>query len=101
LNECLGAGVLIAEGGQVGFRDELARRAALAQIPDFDRTELHRGALTVLAEPPIAANTLATLAFHADEAGERDATVRYGIAAAEQAASLGANREAASLYARA
>lgn len=101
LYECLGAGVLTAEGELVGFRHELARRATLAQIPDFDRTELHRRALTVLAEPPIAANTLAALAFHADEAGERDATIRYGIAAAEQAASLGANREAAGLYARA
>jgi AAA ATPase domain len=99
LYECLGAGVLTAEGDLVGFRHELARRAALTQIPDFDRTDLHKRALTVLAEQPIPANTLAALAFHADEAGEPDATVRYGIAAAERAASLGANREAASLYA--
>jgi len=98
LHECLGAGVLTAEGELVGFRHELARRATVAQIPDFDRTELHRRALEVLAEPPIDANTLAALAFHAHEAGEQDATVRYGIAAAERAASLGANREAASLY---
>jgi DNA-binding CsgD family transcriptional regulator len=101
LYECLGAGVLTAEGDLVGFRHELARQATLGQIPDFDRTELHRRALTVLAELPIAANTLAALAFHADEAGERDATVRYGIAAAERAGSLRANREAADQYARA
>ncbi|MGC2795907.1 MAG: hypothetical protein WA290_05165 [Mycobacterium sp.] len=101
LYECLGAGVLTAEGDLVGFRHELARQASLAQIPDFDRTELHRRALTVLAELPINANTLAALAFHADEAGERDATVRYGIAAAERAGSLRANREAADQYARA
>jgi hypothetical protein len=99
LHECLDAGVLIAEGELVGFRHELARRATVAQIPDFDRIELHRRALTALAQPPNDPNTLAALAFHADEAGESDATIRYGIAAAERAASLGANREAASLYA--
>ncbi|HEY1839815.1 MAG TPA: AAA family ATPase [Mycobacterium sp.] len=99
LHECLGAGVLTAEGNLVGFRHELARRATLAQIPDFDRIDLHRRALSVLAEPPVDVNALAALAFHADEAGEIQAAVRYGIAAAERAASLGANREAASLYA--
>ncbi len=99
LLECLGAGVLISEGDLVGFRHELARRATWAQIADFDRIELHRRALTVLAEPPIDPNKLAALAFHADEADDGEAAVRYGIAAAQRAASLGANREAASLYA--
>ncbi len=99
LHECLDAGVLIAEGDLVRFRHELARRATLAQIPDFDRIDLHRCALTALAEPPADPNALAALAFHADEAGDNEATVRYGIAAAQRAASLGANREAASLYA--
>ncbi|MGA9491857.1 MAG: AAA family ATPase, partial [Mycobacterium sp.] len=99
LHECLGAGVLTAEGDLVAFRHELARRVTLAQIPDFDRTELHRRALTVLAEPPIDPNTLAALAFHADEADDSEAAVRHGIAAAERSAALGANREAANLYA--
>jgi len=99
LHECLDAGVLTAEGDLVGFRHELARRATVAQIPDFDRVDLHRRALTALAQPPNDPNMLAALAFHADEAGEGEATIRYGIAAAERAASLGANREAASLYA--
>jgi DNA-binding CsgD family transcriptional regulator len=99
LHECLGAGVLIADGDLVGFRHELARRATRAQIADFDRIELHRRALAALAELTDNPNMLAALAFHADEAGESDAAVRYGIAAAERAASLGANREAASLYA--
>jgi DNA-binding CsgD family transcriptional regulator len=99
LHECLDAGVLIGEGELVGFRHELARRATEAQIPDFDRIDLHRRALAALAGPPTDPNTLAALAFHADQAGESEATIRYGIAAAERAASLGANREAASLYA--
>jgi len=91
--------VLTAEGERVGFRHELARQATVAQIPDFDRIELHRRALTALSQPSNDPNTLAELAFHADEAGESEATIRYGITAAERAASLGANREAASLYA--
>ena len=99
LHECLGAGVLVADGDLIRFRHELARRATRAQIPDFDRIELHRCALNALAAPPVDPNTLAALAFHADEAGDNAAAVRYGIAAAERAASLGANREAASLYA--
>ena len=41
---------------------------------------------------------MATLAFHAEEAGDTAAAVRYGIAAAQRAASLRANREAAGLY---
>jgi DNA-binding CsgD family transcriptional regulator len=99
LLECLGAGVLMSDGDLVGFRHELARRATWAQIADFDRIELHRRALTVLAQPPIDPNKLAALAFHADQADNSEAAVRYGIAAAQRAASLGANREAASLYA--
>ncbi len=99
LSECLSAGVLIAEGERVGFRHELARQATLADIPGFDRIELHRQALTALSHPSFDANTLPALAFHAAEADDGEAAVRHGIAAAERSASLGANREAASLYA--
>jgi len=83
----------------VGFRHELARRATLEQIPDHRRRLLHAGALAVLAEPPVAPEMLAALAFHADQADDRAAVLGYGPAAAERAAALGANREAANLYA--
>jgi DNA-binding CsgD family transcriptional regulator len=99
LGECLDAGVLVADGKLMRFRHELARRATLAQIPDFERTALHNRALTALAEPPVDPNALPALAFHADQAGKVQAAVDYGIAAAERAAALGANREAAGLYA--
>jgi DNA-binding CsgD family transcriptional regulator len=98
LGECLRAGVLVADGDTVGFRHELARHATLAQIPGYERVGLHKSALTILAEPPVDPDTLAALAFHAEEAGDMDAAVRHGIAAAERAASLRANREAAGLY---
>jgi DNA-binding CsgD family transcriptional regulator/tetratricopeptide (TPR) repeat protein len=98
LEECRGAGVLITDGGAVGFRHELARRAALDQIPDHHRRELHKRAAAALAEPPVDPDTLAALAFHADQAGDVDAVLRYSPAAAERAASLGAHGEAAELY---
>lgn len=99
LPECLNAGVLVADTDTVGFRHELARRAALDQIPAYQRRILHKEALMALSSPPIDPNALAALAFHAEQAGDTDAVVRYGPAAAERAASLGANREAVELYA--
>jgi DNA-binding CsgD family transcriptional regulator len=97
--ECLDAGVLVAEGDAIGFRHELARRATLDQIAGYQRKVLHTRALAALAEPPIDPTTLTALAFHADQAGDPDAAIRYGIAAAERASGLGANRQAADLYA--
>jgi DNA-binding CsgD family transcriptional regulator len=99
LAECLDAGVLVTDSDTVGFRHELARRATAEKIPDYQRKVLHKRALTVLAEPPINPNMLAALAFHADQAGDTDAVIRYGPVAAEQASALGANRQAADLYA--
>lgn len=99
LAECLNAGVLVADADTVGFRHELARRAALDQIPAYLRRMLHKQVLVVLTEPPIDPDGLGTLAFHADQAGDTDAVIRYGPAAAERASALGANREATELYA--
>lgn len=99
LAECLNAGVLVADAETVGFRHELARRAALDQIPAYLRRMLHKQALIFLTEPPVDPDALGTLAFHADQAGDTDAVICYGPAAAERASSLGANREAAELYA--
>ncbi|SPM27516.1 helix-turn-helix transcriptional regulator [Mycobacterium terramassiliense] len=99
LAECVSAGVLLVDEQGVRFRHELARRATLEQIPETQRRMLHKRALTALAESPIDPNTLAALAFHADRAGDTDAVIRHGVAAAERSIALGANREAAQLYA--
>ncbi|OBK47991.1 LuxR family transcriptional regulator [Mycobacterium sp. 1081908.1] len=99
LAECLRAGVLLGEADTVGFRHELARRATAEKVPNHARRRLHKQVLTLLAKPPIDPNTLATLAFHADKAGDADAVIRYAPAAAERAALLGAHGEAAELYA--
>jgi DNA-binding CsgD family transcriptional regulator/tetratricopeptide (TPR) repeat protein len=98
LNECLDAGVLVADGDAIGFRHELARLATLSRIPDYRRRLLHKRALVALAEPPINPNVLPALVFHADQVGDGDAVTRHGPAAAERAAALGAHAEAAELY---
>ncbi|OBF48598.1 LuxR family transcriptional regulator [Mycobacterium sp. 852002-50816_SCH5313054-b] len=99
LAECLDAGMLVTEGGAIAFRHELARRATLDRIDDYQRKALHARALAALAETSVDPNALAALAFHADQAGDHEAAVRYGVAAAERAAGLGAHRQAAKLYA--
>jgi DNA-binding CsgD family transcriptional regulator len=99
LGECFRAGVLVASGVSVGFRHELARRATLEQIPDYERRVLHQRALAALAQPPIDPDTLAPLVLHAEQGGDDHAVVCYGPAAAERAAALGAHSDAAELYA--
>lgn len=98
LAECLDTGVLVADGDTIGFRHELARRATADRMPEHERRMLHKRALAVLSEPPIGPNSLAALAFHAQQAGDTDAVIRYAAPAAERALALGANREAAELY---
>jgi DNA-binding CsgD family transcriptional regulator len=99
LAECLDAGMLVTDGDTIGFRHELARRATLEQIPKHQRKSLHTRALAGLSAPPVDPDTLSALAFPADEAGDEEAALRYGAAAAERAARLGAHGQAADLYA--
>ncbi|MUL76675.1 LuxR family transcriptional regulator [Mycolicibacterium sp. CBMA 226] len=99
LPECLDSGVLVDAGGAVRFRHELARRATLAGIPGHRRQLLHSRVLSWLSKPPVDPNMLAAMVFHADQAGDVDAVVRHGPAAAARASALGAHREAAELYA--
>lgn len=99
LNECLAAGVLVANADAVGFRHELTRRSIVEQIPAYQRRVLHKRALTALAEPPVDPDTLAALTFHAEQAGDTDAVIDYGPVAAARAAGFGAHRQAADMYA--
>lgn len=99
LAECLESGVLVGSAGTIGFRHELARRATLAKVLEHRRVPLHRRVLSWLSKPPIDPNMLAALVFHADQAGDVDAVVHHGPAAAARASALGAHREAAELYA--
>ncbi|MFF5209250.1 ATP-binding protein [Streptosporangium sp. NPDC000396] len=88
LGEALRAGVLHEHpGGRYGFRHALAQQAVYDAIPGPDRRLTHEHAMTALAamDPP----PLVQLAFHARQAGDTDAWLRHGTAAADRAAALG------------
>jgi len=99
LEQCVEAGLLVAAGRAVCFRHELARLAVEASLPDLRRVGLHAEVLGWLREQ--TGVDTARLAFHADEAGDAEAVLEFAPVAAEQAARLGAHREAAAHYERA
>jgi DNA-binding CsgD family transcriptional regulator len=99
LDECARTGLLIVEGDIVRFRHELARQAVESALPASSAQTLHARILEALLARGEDRIPLACIVHHA--AGAQDATAvrRYAPAAARQAASLGAHREAAAHYA--
>jgi DNA-binding CsgD family transcriptional regulator/tetratricopeptide (TPR) repeat protein len=93
---CLSIGMVRDEQGALAFRHELARRALEDTLSQARKQTLHSRVLSILAlRSDISA---ARLAHHADGARRADEVLRYAPMAAEQAASVGAHREAASHY---
>src|SRR5439155_27245682 len=82
-------------------RHELARLAIEESISLKRKVDLHGRALAALSDPPRGTPDLARLAHHAEAAGDAEAVLRFAPAAADEAASLGAHREAVVHYARA
>ena len=101
LDECIAKGMLSWAVGQMTFRHELTRAAVLHSIAPARRAGLHRKVLEVLTSAPALPESLATLAHHAYEGGDRASTFTYARAAGQQAAKLGAHRQAAVQYSRA
>jgi DNA-binding CsgD family transcriptional regulator/tetratricopeptide (TPR) repeat protein len=97
--ECLGHGMLRAQGDGLTFRHELARQAILEAIGPPRRLDLNARVLTALRADPSPDPT--RLAHHAEEAGDAEAVLAFAPAAAERAIALSAHREAAAQYARA
>ena len=97
VDECVAAGVLEAASGTVAFRHELARLAVESTVPPRRRQELHAAILRALDGRPVDSSRLA---HHADGAGDVDAVLRHGRAAAERGAQTGSHREAAAQYER-
>jgi predicted ATPase len=100
LDQTLASGILMPLAHAVGFRHELAREAIASTVAPTRRHAIHRRALEALADPPSGSPDLSRLAYHADEAGETAAVLRFATAAAERAEAVGAYREAAAQYAR-
>jgi DNA-binding CsgD family transcriptional regulator/tetratricopeptide (TPR) repeat protein len=97
LDECLGSGVLRADGDAVAFRHELARLAVESDVAPHRRRALHAGILRALERT----GDDARLAHHAEEAGDAEAVLRYSLPAARAAAAASSHREASVQYARA
>jgi DNA-binding CsgD family transcriptional regulator/tetratricopeptide (TPR) repeat protein len=101
LDECFASGMLRLEERTVSFRHELARLAVEESIEGHRHGQLHGAALLALRSSVDANVSLARLAHHAEAAGDAEAVLEFAPAAAENAAALGARREAAAQYARA
>jgi DNA-binding CsgD family transcriptional regulator/tetratricopeptide (TPR) repeat protein/energy-coupling factor transporter ATP-binding protein EcfA2 len=89
-------GLLTVSPTSVAFRHELARRAIADSLPVARRVELNRRVLEALAGREDA--DLSRIVHHAAQAGDADAIVGYGPAAARDAAGAGAHREAVAHY---
>ena len=75
--ECMSAGILYLVGERLVFRHELARRAVCAAIPPDNRRALHAAVLAALGSASPEQEILPQLAFHAEEAGDTAAVLRY------------------------
>ncbi|WP_432948658.1 ATP-binding protein [Kribbella sp. CA-253562] len=101
LDECLDRGLLMAVDGAVCFRHELARVAVEEAVTPSRAALFHQRALAVLRSCPPGAVEPARLAEHAARAGDAAGVLEFARAAAEQAAAVGAHREAAAHLRRA
>ena len=93
---CVNMGMVLHQDGSLGFRHELVRRALEDSLFPQRRQSLHAAALRALASRSDV--SAARLAHHADGARDGEAVRRLAVVAAEQAASVGAHREAVSHY---
>ena len=89
-------GLLTVSPAAVAFRHELARRAVADSLAVARRVELNRRVLQALVGREGA--DLSRIVHHAAQAGDTDAIVGYGPAAARDAAGAGAHREAVAHY---
>ncbi len=97
LDECIQTGILEIHGQAVRFRHELARLAVHEMLQPLRRRALHAEVLNALQTTPEI--TPARLVFHAVQANQTDAILRFSTQAGAEAAQMGSHREAAAHYA--
>jgi DNA-binding CsgD family transcriptional regulator/tetratricopeptide (TPR) repeat protein len=86
-------GLLTVSANRISFRHELTRRAIAGSLPSAQLMALNQRVLAVLVGRD--ESDLARIVHHAAQAGDVNPIVRYGPAAARDAARAGAHREAA------
>jgi DNA-binding CsgD family transcriptional regulator/tetratricopeptide (TPR) repeat protein len=96
IDAALSAGILLADGHRLRFRHELSRSAVEGALPPARRLGLHRTMLHILEEE--GSVDLALQAHHAIHTDEADLSIQYAPAAARNASSRGAHKEAARFF---
>jgi predicted ATPase len=86
VDELLACGLLAADGGWLRFRHEIARLAVEQAIPARRRAAIHGQILTALRSS--GSQDEAQMAFHAEEADDVAAVLRYAPEAARRAAAV-------------
>ncbi|WP_371400541.1 AAA family ATPase [Kribbella sp. NBC_00662] len=99
VDELIAGGLLMDDGGGLRFRHEVARLAIAQAVPVHRRRLIHQSCVAQLESS--GCDDDARLAFHADEANDSTAVMRYAPAAAYRAAGLNSHREAAAQFERA
>ena len=92
------AGVVELHGDVVAFRHELARRAVAESLPASVRLELNADVLRALLRR--RDSDPFRVLHHAVEAGDDNAVITHGEAAAREATRVGAHQQAAACYAQ-
>ncbi|GAB3096905.1 ATP-binding protein [Lysobacter terrae] len=95
LEECLDAGLLIADRNALTFRHELARVAIEQSLSDLRAQSLHAQVVAALEHAEPSRVSLAWRVHHADRANDAEAVLRLAPQAAQEAQRRGAHREAA------
>jgi DNA-binding CsgD family transcriptional regulator/tetratricopeptide (TPR) repeat protein len=90
-------GVLTVSPQRVAFRHELARRAVVDSMPAVARVTCNQAVLVALLDRSGGID-LSRILHHAVEVGDEEVIVRYGPAAAREAATAGSHREAVAHY---
>jgi len=90
-------GLLTVSTRRISFRHELTRRAIAGSVPSARLIDLNERVLTALVNRD--GSDVAQIVHHAAQAGDTGAIVRYGPAAARDAARAGAHREAVAHFA--
>jgi DNA-binding CsgD family transcriptional regulator len=99
MDELLDSGLLVDDATELRFRHEIGRLAVAQALPTHRSRALHQRLLVALAAH--GCDDDARMAFHAEEAGDAAAVVRYAPAAGRRAARMASHREAAAQFERA
>jgi predicted ATPase len=99
IDELLASGLAATDGMALQFRHEIARLAVEGAVNAHRYSAIHARILASLEA--LGCDDDASMAFHAEAAGDGPAALRYASAAARRAAALASHREAVAQFERA